>query len=292
MNRTGPSKLLLGGASFGNHYGVSNQSQILEPEVHPILFEAFSRGFIGLDTAPNYGNSEKTLGTFDLSTKEVFTKISIEALASGISDGIASVKGSLDRLKIKSLTGLTFHSSDAFLSNPKTSKELLKELLELELISSWGVSVYEPEEVYKVLEVAKPNYIQAPVNVLDRRFLDVNVSELLESAGASLQARSIFLQGLLLMPADQQPSYFAEWYTMLESCKKVAQEQEISMLSLALNFVNEHRSVDRLVVGVNSVDHVREISHSVNSPSIQFDPNQIAAVNDLRLIDPRQWRIS
>jgi hypothetical protein len=64
------------------------------------------------------------------------------------------------------------------------------------------------------------------------------------------------------------------------------------MLSLALNFVNEHRSVDRLVVGVNSVDHVREISHSVNSPSIQFDPNQIAAVSDLRLIDPRQWRIS
>ncbi len=292
MNRAGPSKLLLGGASFGNHYGVSNESQILESEVHSILSNAFSSGFVGIDTAPNYGNSEKTLGTFDLTSKEVFTKISIEALVSGVSQGINSVLGSLDRLKTTSLTGLTFHSSDAFLSNPKTSQQLVKELLDLELISSWGVSVYEPEEVYKVLEVANPNYIQAPVNILDRRFLDDKINELLITAGASLQARSIFLQGLLLMPTDQQPAYFAEWYTMFESCKKVAQEQEISMLSFALNFVNEHRAVDRLVVGVNSVDHVREISHSLNSPNIQFDPNQIAAVSDLRLIDPRQWRIS
>jgi aryl-alcohol dehydrogenase-like predicted oxidoreductase len=229
---------------------------------------------------------------FDLSSKEVFTKISMDALTSGVSAGIASVKGSLSRLKVTSLTGLTFHSLDAFLSNPRTSEHLVKELLELELISSWGVSLYEPEELSKVLEVANPNYIQAPVNVLDRRFLDVNITELLMAAGISLQARSIFLQGLLLMPADQQPAYFTEWYSLLESCRKVAHEQEVSVLSLALNFVNEHRAVDRLVVGVNSIDHVMEISLSLSTPGIQLDPNQISAVSDPRLIDPRRWNIS
>jgi aryl-alcohol dehydrogenase-like predicted oxidoreductase len=292
MNKTGTSKLLLGGASFGNPYGVSNKTQIPESEVHPILSKAFSSGFIGIDTAPNYGNSEKTLGAFDLSSKEVFTKISIEALTSGISGGMASVRGSLDCLKIRSLTGLTFHSSDAFLSNPKTSMNLVNELLGLELISSWGVSVYEPEEVHKVLEVANPNYIQAPVNILDRRFLAVRITNLLMDAGASLQARSVFLQGLLLMPAVQQPAYFAEWSKILESCKKVAHENEISMLSLALNFVNEQSAVDKLVIGVNSLDHVREISHSINTPGIQLGLNHISAVSDVRLIDPRQWRIS
>ena len=292
MNRTGPSKLLLGGASFGNQYGVSNKAQIPESEVQLILSEAFSTGFIGIDTAPSYGNSEVALGTFDLSSKEVFTKISMDALTSGVSAGIASVKESLSRLKVTSLMGLTFHSLDAFLSNPKTSKQLVKELLELELISSWGVSLYEPEELSKVLEVANPNYIQAPVNVLDRRFLDVNITELLMAAGISLQARSIFLQGLLLMPADQQPAYFTEWYSLLESCRKVAHEQEVSVLSLALNFVNEHRAVDRLVVGVNSIDHVMEISLSLSTSGIQLDPNQISAVSDLRLIDPRRWNIS
>ena len=292
MNRTGPSKLLLGGASFGNQYGVSNKAQIPESEVQLILSEAFSTGFIGIDTAPSYGNSEVALGTFDLSSKEVFTKISMDALTSGVSAGIASVKESLSRLKVTSLTGLTFHSFDAFLSNPKTSKQLVKELLELELISSWGVSLYEPEELSQVLEVANPNYIQAPVNVLDRRFLDVNITELLMAAGISLQARSIFLQGLLLMPADQQPAYFTEWYSLLESCRKVAHEQEVSVLSLALNFVNEHRAVDRLVVGVNSIDHVMEISLSLSTSGIQLDPNQISAVSDLRLIDPRRWNIS
>lgn len=292
MNRTDPSKLLLGGASFGNQYGVSNKAQISESEVQPILSEAFSTGFIGIDTAPSYGNSEVALGMFDLSSKEVFTKISMDALTSGVSAGIASVKGSLSRLKVTSLTGLTFHSLDAFLSNPRTSEHLVKELLELELISSWGVSLYEPEELSKVLEVANPNYIQAPVNVLDRRFLDVNITELLMAAGISLQARSIFLQGLLLMPADQQPAYFTEWYSLLESCRKVAHEQEVSVLSLALNFVNEHRAVDRLVVGVNSIDHVMEISLSLSTPGIQLDPNQISAVSDPRLIDPRRWNIS
>jgi aryl-alcohol dehydrogenase-like predicted oxidoreductase len=291
MNRANPSKLLLGGASFGNQYGVSNKTQIPESEVHPILSKAFSSGFIGIDTAPNYGKSENTLGTFDLSSKEVFTKISIETLTSGVSAGIASVRGSLNRLKIPSLTGLTFHSSDAFLSNPKTSKQLVKELLELKMISTWGVSVYEPEELPKVLEVDTPNYIQAPVNILDRRFLDVGISELLMTAGISLQARSIFLQGLLLMPADQQPAYFTEWYALFESCRRVAHEQEVSMLSLALNFVNEHRAVDKLVVGVNSLDHVGEIYLSLNTPVIQLDPSQISAVSDLRLIDPRRWTI-
>jgi aryl-alcohol dehydrogenase-like predicted oxidoreductase len=292
MNRTDSSKLLLGAASFGNQYGVSNQAQIPESEVHPILSRAFSSGFIGLDTAPNYGNSEKTLGMFDLSSKEVFTKISIESLASGISFSLASVRGSLDRLNIRSLTGLTFHSSDAFLSNPKTSKNLVKELLELELISSWGVSVYEPQEVYKVLEVANPNYIQAPVNILDRRFLDVKISELLMDTGAYLQARSIFLQGLLLMPVDQQPTYFAEWRPLFQSCKEVAHEQEVSMLSLALNFVNQHRAVDKLVVGVNSLDHVSEIANSLSTSVFQLDFDHISAVSDLRLIDPRSWRVS
>jgi aryl-alcohol dehydrogenase-like predicted oxidoreductase len=292
MNRADPSKLLLGGASFGNQYGVSNKAQIPESEVQPILSEAFSSGFIGIDTAPSYGNSEVALGTFDLSSKEVFTKISMDALTSGVSAGIASVKGSLSRLKVTSLTGLTFHSVDAFLSNPKTSKQLVKELLELELISSWGVSLYEPKELSKVLEVANPNYIQAPVNILDRRFLDVNITELLMAAGISLQARSIFLQGLLLMPADQQPAYFTEWYSLLESCRKVAHQQEVSVLSLALNFVNEQRAVDRLVVGVNSLDHVMEISLSLNTLGIQLQPNQISSVSDLRLIDPRRWTIS
>lgn len=292
MNRTGPSKLLLGGASFGNQYGVSNQSQIPESEVQSILFEAFSSGFVGIDTAPNYGNSEKTLGGFDLTSKEVFTKISFEALESGVSEGIESVRGSLDRLKSRSLTGLTFHSSDAFLSNLKTSMQLVEALLELKLISTWGVSVYEPEEVYEILEVANPNYIQAPVNILDRRFLDLKINELLMAAGVSLQARSIFLQGLLLMPLDQQPPYFAEWYDLLESCKKVAQEQEISMLSLALNFVNAQSAVDKLVLGVNSLDHVREISRSLSTPSNQIELDRIPAVSDLRLIDPRRWKIS
>jgi len=292
MNRSYPSKLLLGGASFGNQYGVSNQTQIHETEVTPILSEAFSRGFIGVDTAPNYGNSEKTLGMFDLCSKEVFTKISIEALASGTSVGISSVRGSLDRLRIRSLTGLTFHSSDAFLSHPKTSKQLVNELLDLELISSWGVSVYEPEEVYKVLEVANPNYIQAPVNILDRRFLDDNISTLLMDAGVYLQARSIFLQGLLLMPVNQQPAYFAEWHPLFESCKEVAHVQKVSMLSLALNFVNQHRAVDKLVLGVNSLDHVSEIANSLNISGFQLDFDQISAVSDLRLIDPRSWRIS
>jgi aryl-alcohol dehydrogenase-like predicted oxidoreductase len=115
---------------------------------------------------------------------------------------------------------------------------------------------------------------------------------LLMTAGVSLQARSIFLQGLLLMPADQQPAYFTEWYALFESFSRVAHEQEVSMLSLALNFVNEHRAVDKLVLGVNSLDHVREIYLSLNTPGIQLDPNQISAVSDLRLIDPRLWNIS
>jgi hypothetical protein len=35
-----------------------------------------------------------------------------------------------------------------------------------------------------------------------------------------------------------------------------------------------------------------EISLSLNTLGIQLEPNQISAVSDLRLIDPRRWAIS
>ena len=74
MNRYA-SKLGLGTAQWGMHYGVSNkQGQTPSEEVDKILKLSHSARISLLDTASLYGNAEQALGQSNLSSFRVITK--------------------------------------------------------------------------------------------------------------------------------------------------------------------------------------------------------------------------
>ena len=52
------------------------------------------------------------------------------------------------------------------------------------------------------------NILQIPINILDHRLVKENYLGELKSYGIELHARSVFLQGLLLMPRNSIPNYF------------------------------------------------------------------------------------
>jgi aryl-alcohol dehydrogenase-like predicted oxidoreductase len=289
MRKVFGSKLLLGGANFGNTYGVTNTRNPDNSEVGEIVRDALSSAFLGVDTAPAYGDSETVLGDQELDGKEVFTKISSKHLSFGLDDAIKNVEASINRLRVKKLSGLTFHSSDDFLGNPSQSMDLINSLLDMELIESWGVSLYLPIEIEKILESGCPGYIQAPVNIVDRRFLDEGVVKLLAENRVNLQARSLFLQGILLETPAKLPQYFSPWIETLAKYHMISRSLGASVLSLSLCAVLQNEYIHRAVVGVNSKSQLFEILSAINTDNPIFDFNAIPNCDDEALIDPRNW---
>jgi aryl-alcohol dehydrogenase-like predicted oxidoreductase len=283
------SKLLLGGATFGNAYGVTNSRNPEGTEAGEIVRDALMGGFVGVDTAPSYGDSETVLGSQNLKGQEVFTKISQQYLCDGLSEAVRNVEISISRLRINKLSGLTFHSSSDFLRNKTISLDLIETLLQMDLIDSWGISLYSPSEIDAIFEIQPPNYFQAPVNIVDRRFLSEQVITQMREGSVRLQARSLFLQGILLENPNNLPKYFSPWVGTLNRYQNFSSSMGVSMLSLSLCTILQSEFVHRAVVGVNSKTQLAEILEALNTEYPMIEIDALPNCNEEALIDPRNW---
>ena len=65
------------------------------------------------------------------------------------------------------------------------------------MVKKIGVSIYSPEDLQIVFSNFQPDIIQAPINIFDSVLINSKWMKTIEKK-IDLQARSIFLQGLLL----------------------------------------------------------------------------------------------
>ena len=187
------SKLVLGTAQIGMDYGIANtRGRIPLKEVHQIFDFAFLHGISILDTATNYGDSERIIGGYIRGSANKFNIISKLPAVSDGSHAIKSLEQSLKILNVKKLFGYLFHDFNSFINNPS----IFHQLFDHGGAEKIGFSVYSPEQVTKLWELKiKFKIIQLPYNVFDRRF-DKVMSRLREE-GCEIHARSAFLQGLV-----------------------------------------------------------------------------------------------
>ena len=69
-------KIGIGTAQWGSAYGISNRNgKVINKEISNILSIAQSRGVKIIDTAPTYGNAEKSLSEQNLHAFNIVTKI-------------------------------------------------------------------------------------------------------------------------------------------------------------------------------------------------------------------------
>jgi len=162
-------------------------------EVGRILKYAKTTGINLLDTAQQYGESERVLGQFDLSTFKVVTKVK----------GQFDLTPSLENLHTKSIYGLMLHDENEM--NPETW-QWLTECKAKGLVEKIGVSVYTPAKLAQIISQFPVDLVQIPVNLLDQRFIPLLPE--LKARQIEIHARSVFLQGLLLQPMDQINAYF------------------------------------------------------------------------------------
>ena len=283
-------KLALGTAQFGSAYGIASpQPQIGFAESKAIIESAFRQGMTVLDTAMGYGESEVRLGQIGVKGWKVISKLPEVPEGENVSIWIRNaVKLSLEKLKIESLYGLLLHRPAQLLgdSGPEINAALQR-LKADGLVQKIGVSIYQPCELDSIFSIAEVDLVQAPLSLLDRRMITSGWLDRLADSGVEVHARSVFLQGLLLMSEDQRPAKFDRWADLWARYREWTASSGLTPLQVCIAYVSALPQVQQVVVGVNGLNHINEILQAQTGLESICVPD--LATEDEQLLNPLAW---
>ena len=292
------SKLMLGTCQFGMEYGIANKvGQPSYEAAREIIACAYEGGVNCLDTAALYGNCEEVLGKAlaELGIADdvvVVTKLC--KLAGDCSQQVAdeiveqSVTTSLKRLKLDALPICMFHRAEDF----RYVESLLK-MKERGLVKHVGCSVSSVEGGSEIAASGLAEAVQIPTNILDHRYIRAGVLQSAMDKGKALFVRSVWLQGLILMPEKDIPAYLAEVIPVRRQLEALAAEAGITMAELAMCYVLSLEGVNCVVVGVDTVGQMKQNLEPFSKPSLDASLLQAVAqtVPDLpdAVLVPGNW---
>jgi len=295
----GLSRLVLGTVQFGLPYGVANRSgQPSYETARDILACAIEGGVTGLDTAAGYGESETVLGRAlaELGASDrvtVVTKVAFlaEDLSPARADAAVeeSVTNSLRHLRLERLPFCFFHREQDF----RYADSLLK-LRERGLVERIGCSTTTtPAATKAIIGSGLAEAVQFPASVLDRRFTGADVAGAARAGGMAVFARSVYLQGLVFLPDEKTPEYLSGVIPARRRLAELARGAGIPLAELALRYVLGLGDLTSILVGVESLDQMRENIELFAKGPLPPDLMQavVAAVPSLSdaILDPWRW---
>jgi len=290
------SRLVLGTVQLGMDYGVANTSG--KPDratAKAIVALAWEHGIREFDTAQGYGDSEAVLG-------EAFAEMGVSQEAAVISKPHPNVdinnpkrlrdalQSSLDRLRIERLRCLLWHRED-ILDHQDAAVDNLGCLRDEGLTSLIGVSVYSPSMAVRALESDWTDAIQIPGNILDRRFERAGIFELAKRKGKRIYIRSVFLQGLLLMPRNQAVLKVPAAEDTLNRYHGFLAEHGLTPLEAALHFAQQAYPHSSILFGAESESQIREVLNVWAEPNKKVMDMAQKAFSDVpeTVLNPTRW---
>jgi len=293
MNLNHSSKLALGTVQFGLPYGIANtKGQVPQEKAAAILAAALAAGVDTLDTAIAYGDSEQVLGSIGVSNFNIVSKLSeLPANCKNVNGWVEQeLHASLERLKVGSLNALLLHRPAQLLD--EHGEHLYQALLQAKnqnLVKRIGVSIYSPDELKSLTSRYQLDLIQAPFNILDNRLYTSGWLDKLRSVGTSVHVRSVFMQGLLVMPRAQRPAKFNRWYALWKLWEQWLNDNKLTPQQACLGYVLANKEFEKVVVGVDSLQQFNEVLAAANNhltlPELPFE----LTCSDTDLLNPSLW---
>ncbi len=253
----GFSRIMLGTVQFGLEYGIANVSGKPSFErVCEILRTAYEGGVTALDTAAAYGTSEDIVGRAleQLGLRGAMTVVSkvppVEAQTDAEAERFIeqTLARSLYRLRLERLEVCLLHREEDIRYLP-----LMEKMVDKGLIGSAGVSL---DSDRYLAQAASARFVQLPCNVLDRRF--DSFWPVAQQNKIHLFSRSVYLQGLLLMPEERIRPALAEVIPVRRRLAGVAQEAGCTMAELCMRYVLSNPAIASVLTGVDTVEQMRE----------------------------------
>ena len=285
-------KFMIGTAQFGLEYGLTNQKgRVKKNEIIKILKYAKKKKNNFIDTSQAYGVSENNLKLANEKSWKIITKINLSGLKKNqnIDNEIKKkISISMKNLNRKSIYGILLQNSNIIFSKkgPKIYKALTF-LKKKGLIKKFGYSIYDFKNIKKICNKLKPDIIQCPFNIFDRRLIENNNLTLLKNNNIEVHVRSIFLQGLLLS-LNKKIIYkeFSKNIKLFDLWNKFLKKEKISSLDACVNFVNKNKQIDKIIIGIENLKQLKMIC-CIKEKNLTF-PNNLRASNK-HLINPQLW---
>ena len=281
--------LVLGTAQWGTPYGLTNErGELTDVDVSEVVITALAVGITAADTHrttdPNqgYGRAQARLRPwarqFQITTK-IYGRSElpiIEQLALSLTDlAVPCVHACLVH-DWAELTGDERRSTARALEAVRASGHATKV----------GVSAYDEAEVASAIDHFESlDVVQVPASVVDQRLVNSAVLHALNDAGAEIQVRSIFLQGLLLEP---RATASLAAHPDIRRFHLFCEENGITPLTACLSFIRSLEWATQVVVGVTGADELKQVADTWAQGPLTADWAQLAS-SDTALVDPRLW---
>ena len=279
--------LVLGTAQLGLSYGRRGEHGLLAlDDAFAILDAAWEAGLRAFDTAEAYGVSASRLAQWldqmgRRAEASVVTKVKVDG-----GDLAQRAAVALDRFDgARRRTLLTHGPADA------AAWSVIRATAE-DMAAEAGESVYTAEDVSEALAHEGISRIQAPGNVFD--------SAPLGARGISripLDLRSVYLQGTLVEPPDSAERRAPGAGRLARAVQAAATEVGVAPGALLIGaMLRRLRSGDRLVIGADAAEQIRELTQGValtQATAERFEARVHALVPgtiDPSTLDPRTWR--
>ncbi len=291
MNLLKSSKLILGTVQLGLDYGINNvHGKPSKQEAFDILSTAEQSGVFCLDTAAAYGNSEEIIGAYHREAAsrpfKIITKFHVSDEAPQ-----RVVEEALSRLSVNRIETLLFHS---FADYKAVRETVVYEQLYTEVgksIKHLGASAYTNDELRVLSEDSTIEVVQLPFNLLDNEASRGETLRMLQNQGKTVHTRSVFLQGLFFKDIRNLPIILKPLEPYLDRIHEMANESEIPVGALALQYVLSKNYINGVLFGVESVHQLRTNLDwlSVDIDTEFFDQIDQIKVEENDLLNPTNW---
>jgi aryl-alcohol dehydrogenase-like predicted oxidoreductase len=192
-------------------------------------------------------------------------------------------------LGVSSLYGILVHRSENLLGNiGKKLIEALKVAKLNGLVKKIGISIYDPSECEKIMNLTRIDIVQAPLNIVDRRFEVSGWLSKLHSEEIEIHTRSVFLQGLLLLPFNRIPKNFNKWSKVWAKWSFELKKNNLSAAEVCLSYPLSLPEINRIIVGVDNADQLYDLVIKSKTQNSQIDFSFMIS-NDKMLINPSNW---
>ena len=281
---------IIGTAQLGSNYGIANkENKINLNDKIDFLNFSYQNKFTSIDTAYAYPNSHKIIGKWIKSTQakpiitskipnlENYKNINIETLFNRI----------LKTLNVDKLNCLLMHNPNDWFDN--NIKKSVEKMINNNLISVFGLSIYEKKHIpdYDLVKV-----LQVPGNIFNQKLLLTDELNKFLDSGGTVQIRSVFVQGLILMDIANIPNKFDEIKNGLNHFDNIARELNIDKAYLAIQCIKFLIPNSKIVIGFDNIKQLDSIIKLSNKKIKESDLKEILKIGkkyDNSLWDTRIW---
>jgi spore coat polysaccharide biosynthesis protein SpsF len=302
-------RLTLGAAQLGiDGYGIVNaKGGLLQNEVTEIIQCAVEHGVTAVDCARAYGQAERRVGSAikqiqrdditPITKLEPLAELSEEAAERTVRDAVdASVFRSCYEINLKKLPVLMLHRWQHRASHGGLIWRRLLELKNDGMIGALGASVCSPAEASEAINDVEIEHLQIPFNLVDKRWHDAGIPQKAAArTDLTVYARSAFLQGILLHPAERWPKGSGADTELLCDVldQLVLKLNRKNRADLCIAYALGQDWIDSVVLGVDAISQLQDNLELVRAEPLtasecQMVWNALPEITET-LLNPALW---